>query len=256
MECPNCGKENPEGALFCIKCGANLLVACPKCGAGNPPGVRYCGKCGYNLLPGQPERPERPKRRWLRALLIVVGAVVILAALGFGLWFLGREMGWWPQPEPTASPTQTAEPTIPPEVTATLTPTAGVAPTATVTVTIESPVAAMEFATEPIPYPTVWPESLHYPESFVPVEVVSGTLTEGAQGWAAKLRFQDDPTSAADQLSSFFTDKGWQVVERTQLDSGGFLLLVQQPGKRNSGVAVIEPDRDKGGCKVLVTVFP
>ena len=53
------------------------------------------------------------------------------------------------------------------------------------------------------------------------------------------------------------TRRGWRVVERTELDSGGFLILVQQDEKRNSEALVIDPDTsDPGYTKVVATVFP
>ena len=49
MKCPKCQFENPEGLIFCGKCGGKLQNVCPKCNFSNPPDFIYCGKCG-NLL--------------------------------------------------------------------------------------------------------------------------------------------------------------------------------------------------------------
>ncbi len=100
MRCPECDHENPVGSKFCIKCGARFNQICPKCGAGNRAEATYCGHCGHSLLP---ERPRQPQRRWLRVLLVVVGAVVVLAALSAGGLLLCRQMGWCPTPEPIAT---------------------------------------------------------------------------------------------------------------------------------------------------------
>ena len=72
MFCSSCGKELPEGAYFCPKCGARSrmrveagvggpwdeveeanagkeLVACPSCGEKNVDDARFCYKCGKKL---------------------------------------------------------------------------------------------------------------------------------------------------------------------------------------------------------------
>jgi class 3 adenylate cyclase/tetratricopeptide (TPR) repeat protein len=51
MKCPKCQFENPEGFLFCGKCGSKLEKVCPKCNFSNPSDFKYCGKCG-NALEG------------------------------------------------------------------------------------------------------------------------------------------------------------------------------------------------------------
>ena len=52
MQCPQCQRENREGAKFCNECGAKLEAVCPQCGHPNPPGSRFCDECGAGL--GQP----------------------------------------------------------------------------------------------------------------------------------------------------------------------------------------------------------
>ncbi len=51
MKCPRCGKENLEGAAFCMKCGAGLALVCPQCGTELPldPDLRFCFKCGQEI---------------------------------------------------------------------------------------------------------------------------------------------------------------------------------------------------------------
>jgi class 3 adenylate cyclase/tetratricopeptide (TPR) repeat protein len=51
MVCSACGDENPDGALFCGRCGASLaaVVDCPECGAENPAGKKFCNACGRPL---------------------------------------------------------------------------------------------------------------------------------------------------------------------------------------------------------------
>ena len=49
MKCPKCQTDNPEGKIFCRKCGAKLATVCSQCGSEVIPGDEYCGDCGYRL---------------------------------------------------------------------------------------------------------------------------------------------------------------------------------------------------------------
>src|SRR6266568_2526363 len=51
MDCPSCGRVNPEGKKVCGDCGAPLSLRCLACGADNPSGKRFCGDCGAALMP-------------------------------------------------------------------------------------------------------------------------------------------------------------------------------------------------------------
>ena len=58
MSCPKCGTENPEGAKFCLHCGARLSLACPQCTTELPPEARFCTECGTQV--GVPARDAQP----------------------------------------------------------------------------------------------------------------------------------------------------------------------------------------------------
>ena len=62
MPCGTCGSENPEGARFCMSCGARLDRRCPACNTKAPPEARFCMSCGATLdfATGSPSRPEQP----------------------------------------------------------------------------------------------------------------------------------------------------------------------------------------------------
>lgn len=69
QRCPNCGRENPPGSLFCQSCGTKLgaqqpdpqlvtmsdgsglpgSVRCSRCGTDNPDGMNFCRNCGNTL---------------------------------------------------------------------------------------------------------------------------------------------------------------------------------------------------------------
>src|ERR671923_146864 len=49
LACAACGTENPDGARFCMSCGARLERRCPSCGTPAPPGARFCMNCGHGL---------------------------------------------------------------------------------------------------------------------------------------------------------------------------------------------------------------
>ena len=49
MHCTTCGYENPDGAKFCIECGAPLKNRCPSCGHEKLPRAKFCAECGTPL---------------------------------------------------------------------------------------------------------------------------------------------------------------------------------------------------------------
>ena len=49
MRCPRCATENPDGAKFCIECGAAFDRRCPNCGAAAPARAKFCAECGTAL---------------------------------------------------------------------------------------------------------------------------------------------------------------------------------------------------------------
>jgi len=50
MECPACTTENPEGAKFCLNCGAKMILTCTECGTELPPGAKFCHECGAQVF--------------------------------------------------------------------------------------------------------------------------------------------------------------------------------------------------------------
>jgi class 3 adenylate cyclase/tetratricopeptide (TPR) repeat protein len=50
MICPECQFDSREGAKFCKKCGAKLVLICPQCSTLNTPDSLFCDECGFDLL--------------------------------------------------------------------------------------------------------------------------------------------------------------------------------------------------------------
>lgn len=160
-------------------------------------------------------------------------------------------------PSATPSPLSATAPvpsrTTPP----TMTTPAATATSASPIAKLPPPLAAVSFPSQVIGYPPDWHPDLRYPNQFSLVETVSGISPRGVKGWAVKLVYQGEARVAVDLLSNFFASKGWQTLERTELDSKGFLLLVQKDDKHQTGAIVIDPDTERPGyVKIVATVFP
>jgi class 3 adenylate cyclase/tetratricopeptide (TPR) repeat protein len=57
MRCPRCEADMPDGAKFCIECGAPLTPRCPQCGADVLPRAKFCAECGTPLTGQTPVSP-------------------------------------------------------------------------------------------------------------------------------------------------------------------------------------------------------
>ena len=74
MWCPRCRHENPDGARFCLHCGAQLAASCAGCGAVQPPGARFCPECGQAAAT-VPNRASYTPRHICEQILAVRGAI-------------------------------------------------------------------------------------------------------------------------------------------------------------------------------------
>ena len=59
MECPTCHYNNPNDALFCMKCGSKLERRCQHCGAEIPENAIFCMKCGKKLTFKDPPADDK-----------------------------------------------------------------------------------------------------------------------------------------------------------------------------------------------------
>jgi class 3 adenylate cyclase len=62
MICSKCQTANPDGAKFCMGCGAALALACPECKTELPAGAQFCFNCGHRMdeapKPGPTSEPK------------------------------------------------------------------------------------------------------------------------------------------------------------------------------------------------------
>ena len=72
--CPECGEQNPLNGVYCIRCSA-LLDPLPVPEPPPPPAP----------LPPPPPPPE-PARNWWPWIVLGVGVVILLVALGYWIW--------------------------------------------------------------------------------------------------------------------------------------------------------------------------
>ncbi|UCF84870.1 MAG: AAA family ATPase [Desulfobacteraceae bacterium] len=72
MKCPKCQFENREGAKFCGKCRAKLLLVCSQCNSENPPDNVFCDECGQDLMEEQKPKeltpPPEGERKYVTVL--------------------------------------------------------------------------------------------------------------------------------------------------------------------------------------------
>jgi class 3 adenylate cyclase len=69
MRCPRCDADAPEGAKFCIECGAPLQLRCPQCGADTLPRAKFCAECGIPLTAQSPAAPAPAPLRYIPGYL-------------------------------------------------------------------------------------------------------------------------------------------------------------------------------------------
>ncbi|MGD8212783.1 MAG: adenylate/guanylate cyclase domain-containing protein, partial [Desulfobacterales bacterium] len=67
MECPTCHYNNPNDALFCMKCGSKLEGRCQHCGAEIPDNAIFCMKCGKKLTFKDPPADDKQQEIDLNA---------------------------------------------------------------------------------------------------------------------------------------------------------------------------------------------
>lgn len=115
--------------------------------------------------------------------------------------------------------------------------------------TLPPPLANVEFSENGKPYPSDWPADLHFPETFKSIDFSQGTLPGGNKpGISLKMRFNGTIQDAADGLRAFLSEKGWKIVDETDLDAGGKLWIIEKDGG-GTGMIVIDT---QGAEKIVI----
>ncbi len=86
MQCPSCNKNVPEGAKFCVSCGAPIVEKsfCTACGAEVNPELPFCSKCGVALATAQkaaatPVAAVPKKEKKFPKKLVLFGSIGVAA---------------------------------------------------------------------------------------------------------------------------------------------------------------------------------
>lgn len=89
-QCHNCGAQIADDSRFCAKCGKEIpqSTVCPHCGASVGESDAFCQNCGKSLNEKPSSEPityeeEQPKSRFKKYLPYIIGAVVVLAIIGY-----------------------------------------------------------------------------------------------------------------------------------------------------------------------------
>lgn len=59
-QCTSCHQQSPDGAKFCLECGAPFARACASCGHPVPDGAKFCMECGTPVAGAGPAAPRNP----------------------------------------------------------------------------------------------------------------------------------------------------------------------------------------------------
>ncbi|MGO9489268.1 MAG: AAA family ATPase, partial [Solirubrobacteraceae bacterium] len=77
--CANCGGEVPDGAKFCIECGAAHELRCPTCATPHAPGQKFCAGCGTPLAESVSAEPTVTELRLVSVLFVDIVSYTTLS---------------------------------------------------------------------------------------------------------------------------------------------------------------------------------
>jgi hypothetical protein len=106
-------------------------------------------------------------------------------------------------------------------------------------------------------YPSGWPEELHFPVQFILQDANTVRTHDNVlPAYAVQVGFDGEMTTAVESIASYFEKKGWQIVGRSELDSGAIKIDVARNGERDSGHITIDPDPlNTGKVRIVAIIF-
>lgn len=89
-KCPFCNSQIADDSRFCSECGKEIMQTnvCPHCGASVGASDAFCQNCGKSLNENPSSEPiiyeeEQPKSGFKKYLPYILGAIVLLAIIGY-----------------------------------------------------------------------------------------------------------------------------------------------------------------------------
>jgi hypothetical protein len=106
-------------------------------------------------------------------------------------------------------------------------------------------------------YPSGWPEELLYPAKFHMLEANTIRIPDKyLPAYGVKMRYEGDMNSAAEAFSSYFATRGWQVADRTELDSGALHIRITRNNGRDNGEVTIDTyPGESGKVRIVAIVY-
>lgn len=116
-------------------------------------------------------------------------------------------------------------------------------------------IADLNLSKQEISYPDEWPVEFRLPDSFILVEVNSGTSIGGSQqGWTAMYRFKGNVDEVEEAINKYFKQNNWDILISENQEAGGYILLLEKGEMEGFTVIEVDPDSDRETL-IMITVF-
>lgn len=120
----------------------------------------------------------------------------------------------------------------------------------------QSVMVNVDFPHEGLEYPSTWPEFAKLPDSFRPVELVSGPASENiGEQYVGKFRNESPSNEAVEEALSYLKDQGWTISKEHKLNQSNFIVLLKL-GASNATL-IVDPDpSDETRSTLMLSVHP